>query len=216
VSTMRQMSVCVMLGMGWAGMLCAQQRIMPGDVARLRQQNAREMSELQTQMAVSQREQKHVVKDASVVALEAKKGQEANRMEKKGDPKKKGDPLSPEEKAKVAALLKEVNAKLPEINASMKQVFSNSTLPQIEMKPMNVDNVFSAVGGNASPGKTPEQQAILQAMQKRLQEEMKKMDPQARSQMKVVLKAAEEGKQIPLPPNLPPQQHSQLLPKGTP
>lgn len=216
VSKTRQMSVFMMLGMSWAGMLCAQQRVTPDDVTHLRQQNARAMSELQTQMTVSQREQKHVVKDASVVALEAKKEQESKRMEKKGDPQTKVDPRSPEEKAKVAALLKEVNAKLPGINASMKQVFSNSTLPQIEMKPLKVEDVFSAVGGNAGSGNTMEQQAIQQAMQKRLQEEMKKMDPQTRSQMKAVFKAAEAKKTISLPQTLPAQQHSQLLPKGTP
>jgi hypothetical protein len=204
-----------MLGMGLAGTLGAQQRIMPSDVPRLRQQNAREMVELQALMGASQREQKHVVKDASVVALEAKREAEANRMEKKGDQKANRDPRSPEEKAKVAALMKDVNAKLPEINASMKHALSNSTLPQIEIKPMSVEDVFSSTGANAGLGKTTEKQAIKQAIQKRLQEAMKQMDPQSRNQMKAVLKAAEEGKPIPRPQTLPPQQHSQLLPKGT-
>jgi hypothetical protein len=205
-----------MLGLCLAGILCAQQGITPGDVTRLQQQYAREMRELQTQKGVSQRESQHVVKDASVVALEAKMGHAANRMERKGDQKPKADPRSSAEKAKVAVLFKEVNAKLPEINAAMKQAFPNSAQSKIEMKPLNVDDVFSSAGGKSSPGKSMEQQVIQQALQKRLQEEMKKMDPQTRSQMKVVLKAAEEGKTIPLPQNLPPQQHAQLLQKGTP
>jgi len=185
-------------------------------VTRLQQQYARELRELQSQKGVSQREHQHVVKDASVVVLEAKMGYEANRMEKKGDQKPKADPRSSAEKAKVAALFKEVNAKLPEMNASLKQAFPKSTQSKIEMKPLNVDDVFSGAGGKSSPGKSIEQQMIQQALQKRLQEEMKKMDPQTRSQMNALLKASEEGKTIPLPQNLPTQQHAQLLQKGTP
>lgn len=65
-------------------------------------------------------------------------------------------------------------------------------------------------------GRTAEQQAVNQMINKRMQEEMKKMDPETRKQMQRVLKAAEQGKPIPLPPNMPPAQHTQLLPKGTP
>jgi hypothetical protein len=211
---MRQTEASVMLGICLAGMLCAQQRITSSDVTRLQQQYAREMRELQSQKVVSQRESKHVVKVASVVEFEAKREQEANRMETTEDQKTKGNPRSAEEKAKMVSLMKEVNAKLPEMNALLKQASSNSTLSKIEMKPLKVDDVLSSVGGNGSTGKTLEQQTVQQAMQKSLQEEMKKMDPQTRSQVKALLKAAEEGKLISLPQAVPSRSHTQLLTKG--
>lgn len=210
------MSVFAMLGMGLAGMLYAQQRITPSDVARLQQQYARDMRELQAQMASSQRESQHTVKDSSVVALEARRGQESNRIEKKGDQKSNKNPRSSEEKAKINEALQEFNKRIPEINASMNQASSNSTLPRIKFKPMTADDVFASAGGGSHSVTTTEQQAIKQVINQRMQEEIKKMDPQTRNQMKAVLKAAEEGKPIPLPQAVPPRPHAQLLPKGTP
>ena len=208
----RQIELSVMLGMGLAGVLCAQQNITSGEAARLQRQFNGEMRELQTQMEVSQRERQHVVKDAAALEVEVRKQQEAKRKE----PQRKVDPRSPGERAKLAALLAEVNAQLPEMNASLKQSFSNSTLQQVALKPLKGDDIFSTAGGVSSPGKLKEQQALSQMMRKRIEEEMKHMDPQARNQMKKMLKAAEHGKPIPLPPNVPPVQRAQLLPKGTP
>jgi hypothetical protein len=80
---------------------------------------------------------------------------------------------------------------------------------------MTANDVLSSSGGKSGRGTTMEQQAVNQAINQRIQEEMKKMDPQTRNQMKAVLKAAEQGKTIPLPKNMPPEPKSQLLPKGS-
>jgi uncharacterized protein (DUF2267 family) len=220
LSKKKQIGMIWMLSVGSAVMLCAQQRITPSEAARLQRQLSKEMRELQTQIDNSQRESKHVVREAAVVEIEAQKAQEAKRENKavvnKAAVKKANvNPSSPEEKAKIDAALKEFNARLPQINASLKKASTNSTMPRLALKPMTADEVLSSAGGKSGSGKTMEQQAINQAINQRLQEEMKKMDPQTRNQMKSVLKAAEQGKPIPLPKNMPPQPQSQLLPKGS-
>ena len=216
LSNTKQIGVLWMLSVGSAVMLSAQQRVTPSEAARMQRQFSKEMRELQTQMDNSQRENKHVVREAAVVEIEARKEQEAKRESKAGVKKPTVNPRSPEEKAKIDAALQRFNARLPQINASLKQASSNSTVPRIVMKPMNADAVLSSAGGRSGSGKSMEQQAINQAINQRLQEEMKKMDPQTRNQMKRVLAAAEQGKTPPLPKNMPPEPRSQLLPKGTP
>jgi hypothetical protein len=216
LSRTKQIGMTWMLSVGAAVMLCAQQRITPSEAARLQRQLSKEMRELQTQTDNSQRESRHVVREAAVVEIEAQKAQESKRENKAVVKKANVNPRSPEEKAKIDAALKEFNARLPQINASLKKASTNSTMPRIALKPMTADEVLSSSGGKSGPGKTMEQQAINQAINQRLQEEMKKMDPQTRNQMKSVLKAAEQGKPIPLPKNMPPEPRSQLLPKGSP
>ena len=215
LSNTKQIGVLWMLSVGSAVMLSAQQRVTPSEAARMQRQFSKEMRELQTQMDNSLRENKHVVREAAVVEIEARKEREAKRGDKAVVKKTNVNPRSPEEKAKIDAALKEFNARLPQINASLKQASSNSTMPRIALKPMTADNVLSSSGGKSGPGTTMDQQAVNQAINQRLQEEMKKMDPQTRNQMKSVLKAAEQGKPIPLPKNMPPQPQSQLLPKGS-
>lgn len=216
LSMTKKIGVLWMLGVGSAMMVCAQQRITPSEAARLQRQFSRDMREIQMQMDNTQRESKHVVREASVVEIEARREQEAKREGKKDVKRENVNPRSPEEKAKLNAALQEFNARLPQINASLKQASSNSTMPRIALKPMTADDVLSSAGGKNSSGKAMEQQAMHQAINRRIQEEMEKADPQTRNQMKAVLKAAEQGKPIPLPPNIPPQQQSKLLPKGTP
>jgi hypothetical protein len=211
----KQIGVLWMLSVGSAVLLCAQQRVTPSEAARMQRQFSKEMRELQTQMDNSQRESKHIVREAAVVEIEAQKEQEAKRENKAAEKKANVNPRSPEEKAKIDAALKEFNARLPQINASLKKASSNSTIPQLSLKPMTADEVLSSAGGKSGSGKTMEQQAVNQAINQRLQEEMKKMDPQTRNQMMAVLKAAEQGKPIPLPKAMPPQSQSQLLPKGS-
>ncbi|MEI7945377.1 MAG: hypothetical protein WCJ02_01710 [bacterium] len=216
LSKTKQIGMIWMLSVGAAVMLCAQQRITPSEAARLQRQLSKEMRELQTQTDNSQRESRHIVREAAVVEIEAQKAQESKRENKAVVKKANVNPRSPEEKAKIDAALKEFNARLPQINASLKKASTNSAMPRIALKPMTADEVLSSSGGKSGPGKTMEQQAINQAINQRLQEEMKKMDPQTRNQMKSVLKAAEQGKTIPLPKNMPPEPRSQLLPKGSP
>jgi hypothetical protein len=212
----KQIGVVWMLSIGSALMLCAQQRVTPSEVARMQRQFSREMRELQTQMDKSQRENRHVVREADVVEIEARKDQESKRQNKAIAKKADVNPRSPEEKAKINAALQDFNARLPQINASLKQASSSSAMPRMALKPMTADEVLSSAGGKSGPGNTMEQQAVHQAINRRLQEEMNKMDPQTRNQMKAVLKAAEQGKPIPLPKNMPPEPRSQLLPKGSP
>ena len=212
----KQIGVVWMLSIGSALMLCAQQRVTPSEAARMQRQFSREMRELQTQMDKSQRENRHVVREADVVEIEARKDQESKRQNKAIAKKTDVNPRSPEEKAKINAALQDFNARLPQINASLKQASSNSAMPRMTLKPMTADEVLSSAGGKSGPGNTMEQQAVHQAINQRLQEEMNKMDPQTRNQMKAVLKAAEQGKPIPLPKNMPPEPRSQLLPKGSP
>lgn len=212
----RQFCLAAMLSLSTLGMVHAEQAVRSGDIAHLQLQYANEMRDLQLEMERTQQANRHVVKDPSVVALEVRKAQ-AEQQEKKTSAKKTAvNPRSAEVKAEVAALQKEITAKLPSINAALKQNRATSKMPSIELVPLKMDSVFQATAGTASPGKLKDQQAFAQAINKRLQEEMKKMDPQTRKQVEAVLKAAGEGKPIPLPSAVPPRQHSQLLQKGTP
>lgn len=216
VSRMRQMTTFVMCGMGLAGTLCAQRGITPGEALRLRQQCARELRGLQAEMAASQRENLHVVKTPEVALLEARKEQETRQAEKTSERKTNPNPRSPQQKAEVDEALKAFNARLPEVNAALAQTSSNSTLPKIVLTPMTAEGVLAASGGRGSSGGSAEQQAVNRMITQRIQEELKKADPETRNQMKAVLKAAEQGKPIPLPAHVPPPQHTQLLPKGSP
>jgi len=212
----KQIKLSLMLSMGLAGGLCAQQGITAGEAARLQRQFSAEIRGLEKQMEMEALERKHVVKDASVLKSEIRKQQEAKRIEHKSTRKQNVNPRSPQQKAEIDQALKDFNRRLPEINASLSQASSNSTLPKVVLKPMTSEGVLASSGGKAMAGRTAEQQAVNQMINKRMQEEMKKMDPETRKQMQRVLKAAEQGKPIPLPPNMPPAQHTQLLPKGTP
>lgn len=212
----KQIGLSLMLSMSLAEMICAQQGITAGEAARLERQFKAEMRGLENQMEVSQRERQHVVKDAGVAMLEAREKKEPHRMEIKKAGKPTVNPRSPQQKAQIDAALKDFNAQLPEINASLSRASTNSTLPKIVLKPMTAEGVLASSGGKGVSGRSAEQQAVNQMINQRIQQEMKKADPETRSQMKAVLKAAEQGKPIPLPPNVPPVQRSQLLPKGTP
>lgn len=212
----KQIGLSLMLSMGLAGGLCAQQGITSGEAARLQRQFSAEMRGLEKQMEMEALERKHVVKDASIVEGEIRKQQEAKRIEHKSTRKQNVNPRSPQQKAEIDQALKNFNARLPEINASLSQTSSNSTLPKVVLKPMTSEGVLASSGGKGMSGRTAEQQVVNQMINTRMQEEMKKMDPVTRNQMKAVLKAAEQGKPIPLPANLPPVQRTQLLPKGTP
>ncbi len=213
VSQTKQIGLSLMLSMGAALILCAQQRITPGDAAQLRQQYTRELREVQGQLDRSQGESKHVVREASVAELEARQGQASQRSRKKGAEKRRGDPRSAEEKAKINAELKAFNARIPEINASLAQASSNATLPQIKLTPMTADTLLASAGGKGRSGAPAQGQAVNQAINLRIQEELKKADPATRKQMMAVLKAVEQGKPVPLPRTVP---ASQRLTKGVP
>lgn len=212
----KQIQLSLMLSMGLAGMVCAQKGVTPGEAARLQRQFKAEMRGLQNQMDVSQRERQHVVKDTGVAMLEAREKKEPLRIENTKEGKANVNPRSPQQKAQIDAALKDFNARLPQINASLSQASSNSTLPKIVLKPMTAEGVLASSGGKGMSGRSAEQQAVNQMINQRIQEELKKADPETRNQMKAVFKAAEQGKPLPLPPNVPPVQRTQLLPKGTP
>lgn len=212
----KQIGLSLMLSMGLAGMICAQQGITAGDAARLERQFKAEMRALDNQMEKSQRERQHVVKDAGVAMLEARENKEPRRIEHQKAGKATVNPRSPQQKAQIDAALKDFNARLPQINASLSQASSNSTLPKIVLKPMTAEAVLASSGGKGMSGRSAEQQAVNQMINQQIQQELKKADPETRNQMKAVFKAAEQGKPIPLPPGVPPVQRSQLLPKGTP
>jgi len=213
VSQTKQISLSLMLSMGAALILCAQQRITPGDAAQLRQQYARELREVQGQLDRSQGESKHVVREAAVAEREARQEQASQRSRKKSVEKRRGDPRSAEEKAKINAELKAFNARIPEINASLAQASSNATLPQIKLTPMTADTLLASAGGKGRSGATAQGQAVQQAVNLRIQEELKKADPATRKQMMAVLKAMEQGKPVPLPHTVP---DSKRLTKGVP
>jgi hypothetical protein len=211
----KQIKLSLMLSMGLAGGLCAQQGITAGEAARLQRQFSAEIRGLERQMEMEALERKHVVKDPSVVEGEIRTQQAAKRIEHKSTRKQNVNPRSPQQKAEIDQALKAFNGRLPEINASLSQASSNSTLPKVVLKPMTSEGVLASSGGKGMSGRTAEQQAVNQMINKRIQDEMKKMDPETRKQMERVLKAAEQGKPIPLPPGMPPVQRTQLLPKGT-
>jgi len=210
-SRMTHWTTFVMLGAGLAGTLCAQQGITPGEALRLRQQCAREIRVLQDQMAAERRESQHVVMETAVAEREAREEQDAKQSTKRGVQKANVNPHSPQQKAEVDEALKAFNARLPEINASLAQASSNSTFPKMVLNPMTADALLAASGS----GSTAEQQAVKQMIHQRIQEELKKADPETRNQMKAVLKAMEQGKTISVPPNMPSPRSTQLLPKGS-
>lgn len=209
-------SILILQSVCSAGMLFAEQRVRVEDVARLQAQAEMEIQELQMQMERVQRENRHVVKAPSVNALELRHA-EAQAEKALQVSAGKANPRSPEEKAKVQLALQEFNAQLPEINRALKQASSNSALPILALKPMTAEGVFATAEKEESPV-SANQLAANQIVLKRMQQEMAKADPETRRQIKaaVAQMMAGDEKPVPLPRNLPPPRHSQLVPKGVP
>jgi hypothetical protein len=205
----QQTSILIVQSMCSAGMLFAEQRVRPGDDARLQAQFIAEQQELQQEMENLQRENKHRVTSPSVNALEIQ------RAEKRADEAMRptsasGNALSPNEKAKVQLALNEFNEQIPEIKQALKQASSNSPLPAMELKPLTVEAVLSAAEKGDVTG------SASQMIMKRMQQEMAKVSPEERRQLKALLTAMAEERELPPPKNLPPLQKSQLLQKGAP
>jgi len=210
----QQISILILQSVCSAGMLFAEQRVRSGEDALLQAQFAAEQQELQQEMEALQRENRHRVTDPSVHALALRRAEKRDDEAFRNTPAT-GNTLTPNEKAKVQLALNEFNEQLPEINAALKQASSNSPMPVMELKPLTVEGVLSGaeksdVSGSAS------QLAVSQMIMKRMQQEMAKASPEERKQLKALLDATAEEKELPLPKNLPPPQKSQLLQKGAP
>jgi len=203
-----------MLSLCSAVTLLAEQRVRVEDIARLQAQAEMEMQDLQMQMERVQRENRHVVKEPAVNALELRRA-EAQAEKALQVSSGQANPRAPEEKAKVQLALQEFNEQLPEINRALKQASSNSPMPVMELKPLTVEAVLSAAEKDDGTG-SAKGLVASQMMMKRLQQEMAKASPEDRKQLNAVLSASAEEKEIPLPSNLPPSRHSQLVPKGAP
>jgi len=208
----QQIGILVLQSVCSAGMLFAEQRVRSGEDALLQAQFLAEQQALQQEMEALQRENRHRVTDPSVHALELRRAEKRDE-EAFRNTLATGNTLTPSEKAKVQLALNEFNAQLPEINAALKQASSNSPMPVMELKPLTVEGVLSGaeksdVSGSAS------QLAVSQMIMKRMQQEMAKASPEERKQLKAILAATAEEKELPPPKNLPPPQKSQLLQKG--
>lgn len=206
-------SILIMQSMCSAGILFAEQRVRPGDEALLQAQFVAEQQALQQEMENLQRENRHRVKDSSVNALELRRAEKRDE-EVMRSTSATGNALIPNEKAQVQLALMEFNEQLPEINRSLKQASSNSPMPVMELKPLTVEAVLSAAEKDDGAG-SAKGLAASQMMMQRMQQEMAKASPEDRKQLKALLAAMAEEKELPLPKNLPPPQKSQLLQKGT-
>jgi len=208
-TNVQQSSLVILLSLCSAGMLLAEQRVTPGDAARLQAQFRMEQQDLQCAMELAERENRHVVTEPSVHALELRRA-EATAEQAPLPATTTFNPRAPEEKAKLQPVLEEINSQLPEMNRSLKQASSNSTIKVRELKPLTFEAVLAAGDRDEGSG------YARQLVQQRIQQEMTRADPEARRQLKALLAAMNEEKEIPLPANLPATQKSQLLPKGAP
>jgi uncharacterized membrane protein len=209
----QQASILVLQSVCSAGMLFAEQRVKPGEDALLQAQFLGEQQELRQEIETLQRENKHRVADPSVKALELRRAEKRDEEALRSITPVAGNVLSPNEKAKVQLALNEFNEQLPEIKQTLKQASSNSPLPAMELKPLTVDAVLSASEKSETSG-SASQLAASQMIMKRMQQAMTKASPEDRKQLKALLDAMAEEKDLPLPKNLPPAQKSQLLQKG--
>lgn len=206
-----------MLSLCAAAQVSAEQAITPELSVQTQRQCQREMVEVQAQMDVAQREQRHVVCDPAVALLEAKQAQGSKRAQPQPSKRGQAKGISAQEKAEANAALQAFNAKIPEINAALAKASSNAPMPKIALKPMTADQV---IANGTQKGKTSErtltQQSINQMIVQQMQEAMKQADPASRAQMKAVMKAMSEGRKIPVPKNVPQMPATQIVPKGNP
>jgi len=205
-------SIVLALSFCSAVKLFAEQRVRPGDETLLQAQFAAEQQLLQHEMDNLQRENKHRITDPSVKALELRRAEKRDEDTMRSTSAMENG-LTHNEKAKIQLALMEFNEQLPEINRALKQASSNSPMPVMELKPLTVEAVLSAAEKDDGTG-SAKGLAASQMMMKRMQQEMAKASPEDRKQLKAVLSASAEEKEIPLPSNLPPPQKSQLLQKG--
>lgn len=208
----QQISILVLQSVCSAGMLFAEQRVKSNDDTLLQAQFLAEQQTLQGEIENLQRENKHRITDPSVHALELRRAEKRDE-EAFRSTSATGNALTPNEKAKVQLALMEFNEQLPEINRALKQASSNSPVSLRELKPLTVEGVLSSAEKNDVTG-SANGLATRQMIMKRMQQEMAKASPEDRKQLKAVLSAMAEEKELPLPSNLPPPQKSQLLQKG--
>jgi hypothetical protein len=213
----QQQSITLLLSLGSATMLFAEQRGKLADVEVFQNQAVMEMQTLQEQMEKVARENRHIVREPSVNALEVRRADEKADQAAAQASAGQRNPRSPEERAKLQLALQEFNEQLPEINRALKQASSNNVMVMAELKPMTAEKVLAASEAEG-PSVSTGQMAGSQIITKRLQQEMAKADPETRRQIKGFLEMMTAGDEAkpPRPRNLPPARQSQLFPKGAP